>query len=264
MALGGWIVLVVFILLIGAAGIGLALQSKLREGHKTSQTVDHVRLVVSILVTFTALVLSLLLSEVKTTFDTFDSRVRAFAGDLSNLDMHLREYGGEGKPIRATLREYVAAAIADSWPDEPAPSGAYPKFSTPIGAERRQLGAILIRADTAIHQLEPPDGFHQRLAQSLSGQIDQALAARRRLIETAHNTVSWPLLLAMSGWLAVVFGVFGLLAPRNVVVHLTIVICALCVASAIYLITDYNSPLSGPLRVSSDAMRDALAGFDEP
>jgi hypothetical protein len=264
MALGGWIVLIVFVLLVGAAVIGLTLQSKLREGHKTSQTVDHVRLVVSILVTFTALVLSLLLSEVKTTYDTFDSRLRAFAGDLSNLDIHLREYGDEAKPIRATLREYVAAAIADSWPDEPAPAGAYPKFSKPAGVERRQLAAILIGTDSAIHRLEPPDGFHQRLAQSLSQQVDATLAARRQLIQTAHNTVSWPLMVAMCGWLAVVFGVFGLLAPRNVVVQLTIVICALCVASAIFLITDYDTPLSGSMRVSSDAMREALTGLDEP
>lgn len=264
MALGGWIVLIVFVLLVGAAGIGAVLQSRLQERHRTSQTVDHVRLVVSILVTFTALVLSLLLSEVKTTYDTFDSRLRGFAGDLSNLDIHLREYGDEAKPIRAILREYVAAAIADSWRDEPAPAGDYPKFAKQTGVERRQLGAILIRADSEIHRLEPPDGFHQRLAQSLSEQIDETLAARRQLIETAHNTVSWPLMVAMCGWLAVVFGVFGLLAPRNVVVQLTIVICAFCVASAIFLITDYNSPLDGPLRVSSDAMRDTLTGFDEP
>ncbi len=264
MALGGWIVLIVFALLVGAAGIGMALQSRLREGHKTSQTVDHVRLVVSILVTITALVLSLLLSEVKTSYDTFDARLRAFAGDLSNLDIHLREYGAEAQPIRAILREYIAAAIADSWPDEPAPPGDYPKFAKPGGVERRQIAAILIRMDSEIHRLEPPDGFHQRLAQSLTAQVDATLAARRQLIQTAHNTVSWPLMVAMCGWLAVVFGVFGLLAPRNAVVHLTIVICAFCVASAILLITDYDSPLGGLVHVSSDSMRDALSELDEP
>ena len=88
-------------------------------------------LVVSILVTFTALVLSLMLSEVKGTFDTFDARLRSFAGDISNLDIHLREYGPEADPIRATVRKYVAAAIADSWRDEPAPSGDFPRFNGP-------------------------------------------------------------------------------------------------------------------------------------
>ena len=264
MAHGGWLALIVFVLLLAAAGIGMTLQGRLREGHRTSQTTDHVRLVVSILVTITALVLSLLLSEVKGSFDTFDSRLRAFAGDISNLDVHLREYGDDAKPIQAKLREYVAAFIADGWRDEPAPAGDYPRFAAGRGVDRRELGAFLGRIDLAIHRLEPRDGFHQRLARSLAEQMDEALGSRRQLLETAHDTVSWPLMVAMSAWLVVVFGVFGLLAPRNAVVHLTIGICALCVASAIFLIDDYDSPLRGLVHVSSDSMRDTLSELDEP
>jgi len=263
MAHGGWLGLIVFVLLLGSAGIGLALQRRLREGHRSSQTADHVRLVVSILVTITALVLSLLLTEVKGSFDTFDSRLRVFAGDLADLDVHLREFGDEAQPIRATLRAYVAAFIADSWRDEAAPPGVYPRLPDSDAVGRRPLGALLVKADTAIHRLEPADGFHQRLAAALAAQMDTVLGARRLLIETAHDTVAWPLVAAMCVWLAVVFGVFGLLAPRNAVVHLTIVICALCVASAIFLIDDYDSPLSGVLHVSSEPMRDALRQFDE-
>jgi Protein of unknown function (DUF4239) len=261
---GAWLVLVIFVLLLSASGIGMALRPRLRDKHRASDTVDHVRLVVSILVTLTALVLSLVLTNVKASFDAFDSRLRAFAGDLSNVDMHLQEYGDEAKPIRAMLREYVAAAIADSWRDEPPPSGVYPRFSKPGGVERRELGALLIKLDVAIHRLDPPDGFHQRLAQSLSNQIDDALAARRQVIETAHDTITWPLMAAICVWLAVVFGVFGLLAPRNAVVHWTIVICALCVASAIFLIDDFDSPFNGLLHVSSEAMGDTLSHIDAP
>ena len=137
---GVWLVPVVFVLLLCSSGIGMALRGRLHDKHRASDTVDHVRLVVSIVVTLTALVLGLVLTNVKGSFDTFDGRVRTFAGDLSNLDTHLREYGDEAKPIRATLREYVAAVIADSWRDEPPPSGAYPRFKSPAGVERRELG----------------------------------------------------------------------------------------------------------------------------
>ena len=263
MAHGAALVLSIFVLLLSAAGIGTLLHGRLRERHRTNETVDHVRMVVSILVTFTALVLSLLLSEVKTSFDTFDARVRAFAGDLSNLDIHLREYGPDAEPVRALLREYVAAAIADTWRDEPAPTGDYPRFAKAAGVGRQQLGALLIKVDTAIHRLEGQDGFHQRLGQSLAGQIDEALHARRQLIETPQNTIAWPLMLAMCTWLAVIFAVFGLLSPRNVVVHLSIVTCALCVASAIFLINDFNSPVDGVLHISSGPMRDTLQQIDE-
>jgi hypothetical protein len=264
MAHGGLLVLIIFLLLLTASGAGMYLQGRLGERHRTSETVDHVRLVVSILVTLTALVLSLLLSEVKNTFDTFDARLRAFAGDLTNLDIHLREYGADAEPIRATLRKYVAAAIADTWRDELAPSGDYPRFKESAGVEREQLGSLLIQVDTAIHKLDSPDHFRQRLADSLANQIDESLHARRQLLETSHETISWPLMLAMCTWLAVVFGVFGLLSPRNAVVYLSIVTCAICVTSAVFLIDDFDSPLDGLLRVSSDSMRVTLSRIDRP
>jgi hypothetical protein len=264
MAHGGLLVLIIFVLLLGASGLGMYLHDQLGERHRTSETKDHVRLVVSILVTFTALVLSLMLSEVKGSFDTFDARLRAFAGDISNLDIHLREYGPDADPIRATIRKYVAAAIADSWRDEPAPSGDFPRFDGPVSVERPELGALLIQADTAIHKLDPPDHFRQRLTDSLSSQIDEALRGRRQLLETSHDTIAWPLMLAMCAWLAVVFGVFGLLSPRNAVVYLSIVICAVCVASAIFLIDDFDSPIDGLLSAPSDSMRASLARIDAP
>ena len=253
MAHGGLLVFIIFVLLLGASGLGMYLHDRLGERHRTSETKDHVRLVVSILVTFTALVLSLMLSEVKGSFDTFDTRLRAFAGDVSNLDIHLREYGPDAEPIRAMVRKYVAASIADSWRNEPAPSGDFPRFDGPAGVERPELGALLIQVDAAIHKLDPPDHFRQRLADSLSNQIDEVLHARRQLIETSQDTISWPLMLAMCAWLAVVFGVFGLLSPRNAVVYLSIVTCAICVASAIFLIDDFDSPIDGlALSASSD------------
>lgn len=264
MAHGGLLVLIIFVLLLCASGSGMYVHDRLGERHRTSETKDHVRLVVSILVTFTALVLSLMLSEVKGSFDTFDARLRAFAGDLSNLDIHLREYGTDADPIRATVRKYVAAAIADSWRDEPAPSGDFPHFDGPVGVERPELGALLIQADAAIHKLDPPDHFRQRLTDSLSNQIDEALRARRQLLETSHDTISWPLMAAMCAWLAVVFGVFGLLSPRNAVVYLSIVICAICVTSAIFLIDDFDSPIDGLLQAPSDSMRATLARIDAP
>ena len=95
-----------------------------------------------------------------------------------------------------------------------------------------------------------------------SSPLDVAAAVRRRrIIETALDTITWPLTVAICAWIAVVF---GLVAPRNAVVPLTIVICALCVASAIFLIDDFDSPFDGPLHVSSDALRDTVSHIDEP
>ena len=100
MAHGGLLVLLTFLALLCAAGAGMYLHDRLGERHRTSETVDHVRLVVSILVTFTALALSLLLSEVKGNFDAFDS-VFARSRATSRISTSIcGEYGPDAEPIR--------------------------------------------------------------------------------------------------------------------------------------------------------------------
>ena len=101
-------VLVVLGALICASAVGVNLQQRLPERHKTRETGDHIRLMISILVTFTAVVLGLFISNVKSSFDQFDSRLRTFAGDITELDVRLREFGADATPIRAQLRTYLA------------------------------------------------------------------------------------------------------------------------------------------------------------
>ena len=73
--------------LLCASAFGVNLQRKLAERHKSRETGDHVRLIISILVTFTAVVLGLLISSVKSSYDQFESRLNALAGDITELDV---------------------------------------------------------------------------------------------------------------------------------------------------------------------------------
>jgi len=258
------VILLVLILLLASSAVGATFKRVLEERQMDRDTADAVRLVISILVTFTALVLSLLTSTVKTSYDSFDTRMRAFAGDITELDLRLREYGEDAAPIRAQTRAYVAAVIADTWSDEPRPPGAYPTFEHTANIERPQLGAMLVAVDVAIRRLEPTDAYHRRLADLLETRMTDVLQRRRLLIETMHDTISWPLLTGMTSWLAIVFAVFGLIAPRNAVVNTTIALCALSFASAIFLILEFDRPLSGIVRVSSEPARETLRHLDAP
>lgn len=259
------ILLSIVVALVGASAIGMALHGRLGERQKSRETVEHVRLVISILVTFTAVVLGLLLSDVKASYNAFDGRLRTLVGSITELDQRLRQYGDETAPIRANLRAYLAAAIADTWPDEPRPYGVYPVYPDAAeGVERAPLGNLLIEVDTAVRKLEPNDPFHAGLANLLQTETTDLLQQRRLAIETAHDTISWPLLVAMTLWLAIVFGVFGLTAPRNAVVYATIMLCALSFASAIFFVLDFDRPLAGIIRISSEPAREALRRLDTP
>jgi hypothetical protein len=255
-------VLGVFGALLCASFLGVNLQRKLAEQHKSKETGDHVRLIISILVTFTAVVLGLLISSVKSSYDQFESRLNALAGDITELDVRLREYGDDTLPIRAKLRTYVAAAIADTWRNETPPSGDYPLFPESRSLERRQLGDMLINADVAIGKLDPPDLFRKRLVTQIENQMSATMTQRRLVLATSRDTISWTLLIAMTAWLVIVFAVFGVIAPRNVVVYVTILLCALSFSSAIFFILEFDTPVDGFIYVSSDPLRDALRHID--
>lgn len=180
----------VFGALLCASALGVFLQRKLAEQHKSRETGDHVRLIISILVTFTAVVLGLLISSVKSSYDEFGARLSAYASDITELDVRLREYGEDAAPIREKLRTYVAAAIADTWRNEPPPAGNYPKFAESPGLERRQLGDLLIAADMAIGKLDPSDTFRKRLVTQIENAMSDTMNQRRLLIGTSRDTIS--------------------------------------------------------------------------
>ena len=177
------VLLAVVVALVGASAIGMGLHGKLSERQRSRETVEQVRLVISILVTFTAVVLGLLLSEAKSSYDGFDNRLRALAGAITELDQRLRQYGDETAPIRANLRAYLAGAIADTWRDEPRPAGVYPTYSDTVGVERAPLGNLLIEVDTAIRKLDPADPFHAGLANLLETKTTELVQERRLAIE---------------------------------------------------------------------------------
>jgi uncharacterized membrane protein len=60
-------------------------------------------------------------------------------------------------------------------------------------------------------------------------------------------------------WLAIIFGTFGLFAPRNRTVFAVLIMCALSTSAAILLVEELNRPLDGLIGVSRDPMRDTLS-----
>jgi Protein of unknown function (DUF4239) len=253
----------VLLLLIGGSALGLTVRPFLAERHRSRETTDVVQLVVTMLVTFAALVLGLLTNSVKASFDGVDNDLRSFAIQLIQLDRSMRQYGGETDPARALLRAYTAAAIATTWKDEPKPAGDYyPKQAPPVSPdsiESTSLGDMLARLEGDLRGLEPNDPRHRHIALTALNQYELLMRTRWKVIEEAHSSISTPFFAVLAFWLFIVFASFGLSAPRNLLSYLTILLGALSIASAIYVILDLDTPFTGVFMVSSQPMRDALA-----
>ena len=112
-----------------SAAIGFFIHSRLSEKHRAPESIALVQLMITLLVTFTAIVLGLLTTSVKAGFDAAYTARGDDAAQLAQLDRCLRDYGTETATMRGQLRGYVAAVIASTWPDEPRPDGR--RFSRP-------------------------------------------------------------------------------------------------------------------------------------
>jgi hypothetical protein len=60
-------------------------------------------------------------------------------------------------------------------------------------------------------------------------------------------------------WLVIVFASFGLNAPNNALVQITLLLSAATIASVLYLTIEMDTPYNGLIKISSTSMREALA-----
>jgi hypothetical protein len=252
--------------LVGASWIGWRVSRMLAEHHRSRDTVDSMRLVLGMLVTFAAIVLGLLTSSAKGHFDTHGSNLQSYSTDLISLDQRLREYGPGADPIRAILRSYTAAAIADTWPEIARPAGTYPsniQSFDPGSLEGISLGEMLLQMDRMIARLDQTGPLKQELVPMLAQRMQQTLQDRWNLVASGQPTISWPFLSVMVLWLLLIFAIFGLSSPANAVMYAAIALAAISLSVALWLILDFDSPLSGLLKVTAVPMLDALRHMDQ-
>ncbi|MCI4677210.1 hypothetical protein K9U39_13180 [Rhodoblastus acidophilus] len=252
---------VIFLILCASAALGFFIHTRLPEKHKSPESISLVQLVVMLLVNFTAIVLGLLTTSVKSGFDSAYAARGNDAAQIVQLDRCLRDYGPETAAIRAQLRGYVAAVIASTWPDEPRPTGvAYPDTAEmPQFGEAPRLSTVLGDAGLEIRSLEPTTSLQRNVFSACEAQYRDVLKARWKVIEGARASISPPFYWVLVFWLAILFGSFGLTTRPNTTIMTIIALCALSITIAVFIILDLDEPYGGLFGIPSTAMREALA-----
>ncbi|MGH7121921.1 MAG: hypothetical protein ACREFP_23505 [Acetobacteraceae bacterium] len=258
----------VLVLLMLSAAFGMFVKVHLAERHRSRETIELVSLVVTMLVTFAALVMGLLTYSVKGGFDRDNADMAAVAAQIVQLDQSLRNYGPAALGARIALRRYTESVLASTWPNHPPPRlETHPVRAVPVspgGMESRALGVVLNGVGLTIRHLAAEDVLHQGLAARALANFHTLEAARWTLIEDARPTVSVPFYLVLVFWLIVIYVLFGLNAPSNVFVFIIITLSAISIASAMFVILDLDTPFTGYVVVSSRPMRDALIDIIRP
>jgi hypothetical protein len=255
-----WSSLFFLLLVCASAGAGFFINSRLPEHHRTRDSIEIVDLAITLLVTFTAIVLGLLTTSVKAGYDAaYDAR-GDYAGQLAQLDRCLHDYGQETQRIREQLRSYVAAVIVSTWPSEPPPGGVtYPDTSQmPRTGESSVLGGLMNDIGLETRSLQPPDPLHLALKTACTEQFRDLIKARWRVIEGVRGSISTPFYWVLVFWFVILFASFGVRAPPNAMSVTVIFLSALSIAVAIFVILDMDLPYGGLFGIPSTSMRNAL------
>jgi hypothetical protein len=240
----------VFVAIFGSALFGLYLRFFLPEHHLSDESVSVVKLATGLIATMAALVLGLLISSAKTSFDTINSEFLHNAASIIQLDHALAKYGPETELIRTLLKENYGVSIQ-------------------ILASRDASQVARLNSPEAAHRVEDL----QRKIQELSPVSDVQRELKGQAIQIADNMVAvrWLALLQDKGsvppallvvlvcWLAIIFGAFGLFAPANTTIIAALFLGAFSTSSAIFMILEMNSPLDGVVRISLAPLRAAFA-----
>ena len=239
---------VVFGCSLGAALIGTYV--RLPERHLDTDSRDVVKLVMGLIATMSALVLSLLIASASRSYDQQKNELNTISADIVLLDRTLEFYGPDAMEVRDRLRDLVLQTHDRIW----SPNGVRPEMLA--GAETQSSAKANIERLLSFS----PKTELQRLLLSRAIQASDGIARSRLLmISQLGSSIAWPFLMVLVFWIGMLFLGFGLFARFNTTVIMALLVGALSVAGAIFLILELNDPYRGLMRISDDPLRSAIS-----
>jgi hypothetical protein len=237
----------VFACVFGGAVLGMFLRATLPQHHLSDGSKDAVKLAMGLVATMAALVLGLLVSSAKGSYDAQSTQLTEASAKIAFLDRLLAHYGPETNGARTLLREVVIENIGRVWPRERKKNG---KLERPATRPEDLLDLI--------NQLKPKDDA-QRSLQAQALNLVMSLGQTRWLMYTqGTNSASKPLVIVLVFWISMIFVSFGLFAPRNATVIAAYFVAALSVSVAVLVILEMYTPYNGLIELSSAPLRAAL------
>jgi len=235
---------IVFVCVSGGAFVGMILRVALPERHISNQAEDVIKLGLGLITTMTALVLGLLISTAKGSYDLKRTQLAQIAADVILVDRSLALYGSETKEARSALRDLVAGMVGQIQSIR----GNQPKREPGLKAETADFYQM-------VRRLAPRDDTQKSIkaeALAVSFEVGQI---RALALAQQTSSIPTPFLLVLVFWLAIFFIGFGFFAPRNLT---ALFICALTVSTAVFMILAMDEPLAGFTRVSTEPLRNAI------
>ncbi|MCW5734577.1 MAG: hypothetical protein KIS73_10645 [Enhydrobacter sp.] len=232
---------VVFVCALGSAIAGMLIT--LPDRHRDQDSKDTVKLVMGLIATISALVLSLLIASANGLYNAQRSELQSLAANVILLDKLLESYGPETRETREMLRNAVTASHERLW----APGGVQPMAANLVTGFLNKIQSLSPTTDA------------QRNIQGRIVQVGETLVQTRLLMfEQLGDEVSLPVLTVLVGWICMLFLGFGLFTRLHLTVAIAVISGAASVSGAIFLILELSEPFGGLLRLSDAPLQHVL------
>ncbi len=241
---------VAFLCIFGGALSGLFFQRFLPEHHLSKESQDSVKLGAGLIATMAALILGLLVSSSKGTYDRVNGLINEAAANAINLDSTLKNYGPGAALLHQQLRDRVIMVRSDIWPND---SNNRKKSSE---AFKNETPVTTLSVSIASLQADNPASVQLRnLALQTLADLNRE---RWQIAVESSSKLPIKLVVIPVFWITFLTFVYGLFAPRNGTVTTVLFFCSLSIAGAIYLICEMSMPLDGTIKVPSQPFDTAI------
>jgi hypothetical protein len=148
------------------------------------------------------------------------------------------------------LKSVGTSFIDTLWPEDRS------RLANLTPGEARQSGDALYEK---LVSLNPQNKGQEMLkARALDVAVEMA-QIRMRLFTQQDNALPRPFFVVLVFWLTILFAGYGLLAPGNATVILVLIVSALSVSGAVYLMLELGSPFTGLVRVPREPLQNAVS-----
>lgn len=235
---------------LGGLLAGSLVRYLLPDHHTRDDSKDVMKTAAGMMATLVALIIGLLVSSAKGTFDATTASITQGGAKIITLDRVLAKYGPDAAGARGALRHAVAAGVERIWPADRAAGRDLPGAAAATGMED---------VFDLVRGLTPRDDAQQYLKSQAVQLSADLMQSRWMLVEQSQNEMPAVFLGVLTAWLAVLFAGLGLLAPRNPTAYGALAVCAASMAGAVYLILELSHPLDGVIQVSGAPLHKALS-----
>ena len=212
---------------------------------QATQSVDLIRAVSGLISTLFAVVLGLLVSSSYATFNSHQADLDSLVTTVANIDLMLKHFPDESDQSRLLLKNMVLRLLKRYWPDK--------NGRSPVEVSYHHLSndvADILEINNATEKFDTIARDDLNAIREFSSKF---VAIQSNIIRSLSSQMPALLLVVVFGWACLLFFLYGCLSDGNLLAIFLLLLGAIAIASANFLILELTHPYQGTFKVSSGA-----------